>query len=44
MELEEYVTIFQVEKLMPLVEQVEKISPEESKKQVLKKREDVLEI
>jgi hypothetical protein len=43
-ELEEYKTIFQVEKLTPLVEQVEKVNPEVSKKQVFKKGEDVLEI
>ena len=44
-ELEEYKTIFQVEKLTPLIEQVEKVNPEESKKQVFKKGgEDVLEI
>src|SRR5713226_10286920 len=35
-ELEEYKTIFQVEKLTPLVEQVEKVNPEVSKKQAFK--------
>jgi hypothetical protein len=44
-ELEEYKTIFQVEKLTPLVEQVEKVNPEVSKKQAFKQGgEDVLEI
>lgn len=42
-ELEEYKAIFQVEKLTPLLEQVEKLNPE-VKKQVLKKDEGVLEI
>jgi len=45
-ELEEYKAIFQVERLTPLIEQVEKVNPEESKRQQLFKKggEDVLEI
>ena len=42
-EFEEYKTIFQVEKLTPLLEQMEKVNPE-VKKQVAQKGGDVLEI
>jgi hypothetical protein len=42
-ELEEYKAIFQVEKLAPLLEQMEKVNPE-VKKQAPKKDGDVLEI
>lgn len=42
-ELEEYRAIFQVEKLTPLLEQMEKVNPE-VKKQAAQKSGDVLEI
>lgn len=42
-ELEEYKAIFQVEKLTPLLEQMEKVNPE-VKKHVVQKSEDVLAI
>lgn len=42
-ELEEYKAIFQVEKLTPLLEQMEKVNPE-VKKQAVQKGEDVLKI
>ena len=42
-ELDEYKTIFQVEKLTPLLEQMEKVNPE-VKKQAVQKGQDVLEI
>ena len=43
-ELEEYAAIFQLEKLAPLLEQVEKVNPEVVRKHAPKKGEEVLEI
>lgn len=43
-ELEEYRAIFLVEKLAPLLEEMEKVNPELTKQQVVKKGEEVLEI
>lgn len=43
-ELQEYAAIFQLEKLSPLLDQLERVNPESSKKPVQKKGEEVLEI
>jgi hypothetical protein len=44
-EFEEYKAIFEVGKLAPLLDQVDKVNPEASKKQMLRKGgEDVLEL
>jgi hypothetical protein len=43
-ELEEYRAIFLVEKLAPLLEEMEKVNPEVKKQQVVKKGDEVLEI
>ena len=43
-ELQEYAAIFQVDKLGPLLEQLEKVNPEVVRKQATKKGEEVLEI
>ena len=43
-ELDEYAAIFQLEKLTPLLEQVQKVNPETVYKQATKKGEEVLEI
>jgi hypothetical protein len=43
-ELEEYAAIFQVEKLAPLLGQLEKVNPEVVRKQAPVKGEEVLEI
>jgi hypothetical protein len=43
-ELEEYRAIFLVEKLAPLLEEMEKVNPEVRKQQAVKKGDEVLEI
>jgi hypothetical protein len=43
-ELEEYTAIFQVEKLTPLLKQMENVNPEFKKQQASKKGDEVLEI
>jgi hypothetical protein len=43
-ELEEYRAIFVVEKLAPLLEEMEKVNPEVKRQQVMKKGDEVLEI
>jgi hypothetical protein len=43
-EFQEYAAIFQLEKLSPLLEQVERVNPESTRKPVQKKGEEVLEI
>jgi hypothetical protein len=43
-EFEEYKVIFEVGKLAPLLDQVDRVNPEASKKQILRKGEDVLEL
>ena|ERR1017187_3479647 len=43
-EFEEYKAIFLVEKLAPLLEEMEKVNPEVRKQQVVKRGDEVLEI